>query len=63
MQEGYRLEKSASVEDAVVLDIMQKLIDGAGQKYRNKIIFTINLVNIKSINTRKIKNVFNNRYI
>jgi len=36
MQEGYRLEKSASVEDAVVLDIMQKLIEGAGQKFSGK---------------------------
>ncbi len=36
MQEGYRLEKSASVEDAVVLDIMQKLIEGAGQKFSTK---------------------------
>jgi len=36
MQEGYRLEKSASVEDAVVLDIMQKLIEGAGQKFSSK---------------------------
>ena len=36
MQEGYRLEKSASVEDAVVLDIMQKLIEGAGNKFSSK---------------------------
>jgi predicted DNA-binding transcriptional regulator YafY len=36
MQEGYRLEKSASVEDAVVLDIMQKLIEGAGRKFSTK---------------------------
>jgi len=36
MQEGYRLEKSASVEDAVVLDIMQKLIEGAGRQFSTK---------------------------
>jgi len=36
MQEGYRLEKSTSVEDAVVLDIMQKLIEGAGEKFSTK---------------------------
>lgn len=36
MQDGYRLEKSTSVEDAVVLDIMQKLIEGAGEKFATK---------------------------
>jgi predicted DNA-binding transcriptional regulator YafY len=36
MQDGYRLEKSASVEDAVVLDIMQKLMEGAGKKFSTK---------------------------
>jgi len=36
MQDGFRLEKSSSVEDAVVLDIMQKLMEGAGQKFSTK---------------------------
>jgi len=36
MQDGYKLEKSASVEDAVVLDIMQKLIEGAGNIFSSK---------------------------
>jgi len=36
MQEGFRLEKSTSVEDTVVLDIMEKLIEGAGQKFSMK---------------------------
>jgi predicted DNA-binding transcriptional regulator YafY len=36
MQEGYRLEKSTSIEDAVVLDIMEKLIEGAGRKFSMK---------------------------
>ena len=36
MQDGFRLEKSTSVEDAVVLDIMQKLIEGAGNKFSSK---------------------------
>lgn len=36
MQEGFRIEKSTSVEDAVVLDIMQKLIEGAGEKFSTK---------------------------
>jgi len=36
LQDGFRLEKSTSVEDAVVLDIMQKLIEGAGNKFSAK---------------------------
>ncbi len=36
MQEGYKLEKSVSVEDAIVLDIMQKLIEGAGNSFSLK---------------------------
>ena len=36
MQDGFRLEKSASVEDAVVLDIMQKLMEGAGRTFSTK---------------------------
>jgi len=36
MQEGFRLEKSTSIEDAVVLDIIEKLIEGAGQKFSMK---------------------------
>jgi len=36
MQDGYRLEKSTSVEDAVVLDIMEKLIEGAGKRFSAK---------------------------
>jgi predicted DNA-binding transcriptional regulator YafY len=36
MQDSFRLEKSASVEDAVVLDVMQKLMEGAGQKFSTK---------------------------
>ena len=36
MQDGFRLEKSTSVEDAVVLDIMQKLMEGAGNKFSAK---------------------------
>ncbi len=36
MQDGFRLEKSTSVEDAAVLDIMEKLVDGAGNKFSAK---------------------------
>ena len=36
MQEGFRLEKSTSVEETVVLDIMQKLIEGAGDTFSKK---------------------------
>ncbi|MDD3591868.1 MAG: WYL domain-containing protein [Sulfurovum sp.] len=36
MLDGYKIEKSASVEDAVVLDIMQKLMEAAGQKFSSR---------------------------
>ena len=36
MQDGFKLEKSTSIEDTVVLDIMEKLIEGAGQKFSMK---------------------------
>jgi len=36
MQDGFRLEKSASVEEAVVLDIMEKLMEGAGRQFSTK---------------------------
>ena len=36
MQDGFRLEKSSSVEEAVVLDIMEKLIEGAGRQFSTK---------------------------
>ena len=36
MQDGFKLEKSTSVEDAVVLDIMQKLMEGAGNTFSAK---------------------------
>jgi predicted DNA-binding transcriptional regulator YafY len=36
MQEGFKLEKSTSIEDAVVLDIMEKLIEGAGRTFSMK---------------------------
>ncbi len=36
MQDGFRIEKSTSVEDAVVLDIMEKLIESAGRTFSTK---------------------------
>jgi len=36
MQEGYALEKSHSVEEIVLLDIMEKLIEGAGKQFALK---------------------------
>ena len=36
MQEGFKLEKSTTIEDAVVLDIMEKLVEGAGQAFSVK---------------------------
>jgi len=50
MQEGYRLEKSTSVEDAVVLDIMQKLIEGAGRQFSTKANRLLSKIKNDSIN-------------
>lgn len=36
MQKGFKLEKLSSIEDAVVLDIMEKLIESAGSKFSIK---------------------------
>ena len=36
MQDGFKLEKSTSIEDAVVLDIMEKLVEGAGRSFSMK---------------------------
>jgi len=36
MQNGFKLEKSTSIEDQVVLDIMEKLVDGVGTKFSSK---------------------------
>lgn len=33
MQEDYKLEKSSSIEDTLVLGIIEKLIEGAGNKF------------------------------
>jgi len=36
MQEGYRIEKSASIEDEIVLDIIEKITEGIGGKFATK---------------------------
>ena len=36
MQDGFKLEKSSSVEEVVVLDIMEKLMEGAGRQFSIK---------------------------
>jgi len=36
MQDGFKLEKTSSIEDQVVLDIMEKLVDGVGSKFSIK---------------------------
>ena len=36
MQEGFKLEKTTSIEDQVVLDIMEKLVDGVGDRFSLK---------------------------
>ena len=36
MMDGYKLEKTSSIEDAVVLDIIEKLAEGAGHRFAMK---------------------------
>mgnify|MGYP005991793867 CR=1 FL=1 len=36
MQDGFKLEKTTSIEDQVVLDIMEKLVDGVGDMFSHK---------------------------
>lgn len=36
MQDGFKLEKTSSIEDNVVLDIMEKMFDSIGGKFANK---------------------------
>ncbi len=50
MQEGFRLEKSTSVEDTVVLDIMQKLMEGAGNRFFNKANKLLSKIKNESLN-------------
>jgi len=50
MQDGFRLEKSASVEEAVVLDIMEKLIEGAGRQFSTKANKLLSKIKNESLN-------------
>lgn len=50
MQEGFRLEKSASVEEAVVLDIMEKLMEGAGRQFSAKANKLLSKIKNESLN-------------
>jgi len=36
MQDGYKIEKSTSIEDAIVLDILERLTDGLGSRFSTK---------------------------
>lgn len=36
MKDGFRIEKSTSIEDSIVLDIMEKLVEGVGDKFSSK---------------------------
>lgn len=36
MKKGFKLEKTTSIEDQVVLDIMEKLVDGVGNRFSSK---------------------------
>ncbi len=50
MQDGFRLEKSASVEEAVVLDIMEKLMEGAGRQFSSKANKLLSKIKNESLN-------------
>ena len=50
MQTGFKLEKLSSVEDTVVLDIMQKLIEGAGTTFASKANKLLSKIKNDSIN-------------
>jgi len=50
MQDDFKLEKSNSLEDTVVLDIMQKLIEAAGQSFSAKANKLISKLKNESIN-------------
>lgn len=36
MQDGFRLEKLTSIEDSIILDIIEKLVEGVGTKFSSK---------------------------
>lgn len=50
MQDGFRLEKSSSVEEAVVLDIMEKLMEGAGRQFSTKANKLLSKIKNESLN-------------
>ena len=50
MQDGFRLEKSTSVEEAVVLDIMEKLMEGAGRQFSRKANKLLSKIKNESLN-------------
>ena len=50
MQDDFKLEKSNSLEDTVVLDIMQKLIEAAGQSFSAKANKLLSKLKNESIN-------------
>jgi len=50
MQDGFRLEKSSSIEEAVVLDIMEKLMEGAGRQFSKKANTLLSKIKNKTFN-------------
>ncbi len=50
MQDGFRLEKSTSVEESVVLDIMEKLMEGAGRQFSTKANKLLSKIKNESLN-------------
>ena len=50
MMDGHKLEKTTPIEDAVVLDIMEKLIEGAGRKFSMKAEHLLSKIKNQSFN-------------
>ena len=50
MQKGFKLEKSSDIEEIVVLDIMEKLIEGAGKKFSMKAEHLLSKIKNQSFN-------------
>jgi predicted DNA-binding transcriptional regulator YafY len=50
MQDDFKLEKSSSVEDAVVLDIMEKLMEGVGREFSTKANKLLSKIKNKTFN-------------
>jgi predicted DNA-binding transcriptional regulator YafY len=50
MQDGYKIEKSTSIEDTIVLDILEKLTDSLGSKFSIKAKHLLSKIKNESFN-------------